>query len=246
MLESDVVGTGNTKLGRVVAADDARHGDDVVFEKVFHGGHLVDVHRAFTLSDGGVAVGVDGTDDGFHNLHAGGLKHVGSALVVFQNLGNSLLGNGKVVAVGEDDKLVGVAAVDAGKFDKAVIDGFLAIGQNHVASSQGAGNRVVVEIEVDTSSSVLDIHVTSVDEGHHTFHQCVFIVSQGFGLSDGHRANNGVIRRRNLAIDHSFLNGLGLYRSSLADGDGIGVNDAVRSRVGSIHGVIDGGPFGGA
>ena len=246
MHEGDLVGAVDAELRGIVASHDTRHGDDIVGKQAFHDRHLVKVQGVFTLSDGRVAVGVDGANRSLDNLHAGRLQQVVTG-IVGQNLGNGLhLCLRQGVAIGEHHKLVGVTTVDAREFNKAVIDRLFTIGQHLVADSQVGGNSVVVEEEVDTGCGVLDVDVTAVDEGHDTLHQSIFVVVQGLGCSDGHRLDDGVLSRGDLTVEHTGLSGHGLHRGGLADGDGIGVNAAVRGRVGTVEGVVDSGILGGA
>ena len=81
--------------------------------------------------------------------------------------------------------MFGIVAVDTAQFGKAVVRSPFAVGLNHIAQGKGRRHGVAVQVEVDASRLILDIDIASVDEGHHTLHQSVFVEGKGTCLSNG-------------------------------------------------------------
>ena len=240
MEEFNIFSIDDTKLDRVVAAEDTDNSDDIAVLETFDHRYLINIQGASVLGDRGIAIGVDGANGSIDNLHAGGLQHV-VASGVFKNLSNGHFSQRQFVVIGEDPKLIVVTTVDAGEFNEAVIDGFLSVGQNHVADSQSIGNGVVIEIQVDTSGFVLDINVTSVDEGHHTLHKTIIIELKSFCIGNGHLFDNGVGNRCNGTVAQTFFHRHGFHRGSGTHHERLCIFGAVYGRSGAVEGIIDGG-----
>ena len=235
-----VVGTDHAQLQRaVIAADDACQGHPVALDHARHIGNAVDDEAVAVLREGGVAVGVDGTDDGLLDGHAGGLDHVAAAEVVV-DFGDGVNGGfGKRVACRDDGEHIGVVSGDACEFNQVVVGGLFAIGAHHVADGEGGGHRVAVHVEVDAGGGVLDVDVATVDEDDGAFHAGVFVVGQGASFGDGDRLNDGVGGLGNGAVLIACCDGHGLEGGRVAHRDGLAVDGTVFGRLGAVDGVVD-------